>query len=131
MDKKIEKPYSEKVKSFNQYRDQIRTDKLIDKAYKDHLLEQLAEAKQSQPKHDPEVAERLKMIDEKLIPVIKFFTKLDKPVAVVKADPIPAVVTVEKSEDEIQQEIIAKMEAKIKAAAVERLAKKKKAIKGV
>lgn len=68
------KTYNQKLKSFEQYVAQKRTEKLLDKAYKDHLLQQLAVATQSQPASDNIVLQELKELKELVTPVITFFT---------------------------------------------------------
>ena len=68
----IRTPYTGKIKTFEQYRAEIRTEKLVQKAYKDHLLQQLAEAKQV-PVQADSVIDGLNEIKEMVKPAYQFF----------------------------------------------------------
>jgi hypothetical protein len=74
----ISTPYAGAVKSFNEYQNEIRTQKLVDKAYKDHLLSQLAVAQQApvavdQVKSNNEILQSIETLKASLTPVTKFF----------------------------------------------------------
>ncbi len=71
-------PYTGKVKSFDEYQDEVRTEKLLQKAYLDHLLQQLSEARQIPFKEDKVVLEALKELKEMVSPLtenIEFIKK--------------------------------------------------------
>ncbi|RAJ22884.1 hypothetical protein [Pedobacter cryoconitis] len=77
-------PYTGKVKSFNEYQAEVRTEKLLQKAFTDHLLQQLAEARQIPLKEDKAVIEALNELKEMVVPLtdnIEFIkNKYTKPV---------------------------------------------------
>ncbi|MCX2486581.1 hypothetical protein [Pedobacter sp. MR2016-24] len=70
----MNKTYNEKLKSFEQYHAMKQTEKLVQKAYTDHLLQQLAEATQPQPTNQNEVIQSLNELKEMVKPSTDFFT---------------------------------------------------------
>ena len=79
------KKYTEKVKSFEQYQNQIQTEKLVQKAYTDHLLSQLAVASQAPAiavdiKSNQEILMQIEQLKMSLQPVATFLDNISKPV---------------------------------------------------
>ena len=107
--------YNEKLKSFEQYHALKQTEKLIQKAYTDHLLNELAKATQSQPDNKDEVLQSLNELKEMVKPSHKFFMKIDKPV------PVKAKEVADSKNDAISIQ-----RAKMRAKAIENYEKKQK-----
>jgi len=70
----MEKDKQSKIKSFNDYANQVRTEKLVQKAYTDHLLQQLAEAKHSPVQENKAVLDKINELSSTLEPVSRFFS---------------------------------------------------------
>jgi len=81
----ISTPYTGAVKTFAEYQAEIRTEKLVNKAYTDHLLQQLAVAQQApvavdQVKSNAEILEQIESLKMSLKPVATFLDNISKPV---------------------------------------------------
>jgi len=110
----MDKTKESKVKSFNDYANQVRTEKMVQKAYTDHLLHQLAEATHSPAKGNNEVLEKLNALDVKLNPVADFF-------APVPVEPKPVRI----SKKQREQQELEEHEKMLEKIAIERVKQKR------